>query len=523
MPTESDLNRRDPALDDRIAVAVQDVSVQYRVPHEQVSGIKEFAIRWAKRQLKYEKFWALRQISFSVHRGEIFGVIGRNGSGKSTLLKVIARVLIPTEGRVVIRGQVSPLLELGAGFHPELTGRENIYFNSAILGRTRQEVDALLPEIIEFAEIGDFIDAPLRTYSTGMAARLGFAVATAVRPEVLLVDEVLSVGDAAFQKKCLDRMYSFQDEGTTVIIVSHSMATIETFCDQALWLERGHMKALGKVDEVVRQYVQSAPQEGATFALPEMLAVAPAASQDETPPPPAETPPPPPPAAVVAAVSAQPLPGKTPDYVSLPRSEAFYSASGIFNVQHGAVSFWLKFGKDGPPGIAILFHSDDSRYVVYTVQDASDPSRPTRQLTARAGGNRRVIDTFYGDARFPEATITLDDAEFPLGEWRLVCLTWSGYPEGQARLYLGTRLAAEFNYDRRHDNHFRLPVQIAVGIRPSEWIGELIQAEDGTLIELHPGNTHHISATAQELADVRLYRRILGPDDLQALLAEPPG
>lgn len=521
----------DPALDKNVSIAVEGISVRYRVPHERVSGIKEYAIRWAQRRLRYEEFWALSEVSFDVRRGEIFGVIGRNGSGKSTLLKVIARVLVPTQGRVFLRGQISPLLELGAGFHPELTGRENVYFNSAMLGRTRKEVDALLPEIIDFAEIGDFIDAPLRTYSTGMGARLGFAVATAVRPEVLLVDEVLSVGDAPFQKKCLDRMYSYQEEGTTVVIVSHGMATIESFCSRALWLDHGHMQALGNVEEVVRQYVQRGnPQESTVFVVPEVPAVeappveAPVASPEEIPPPgpePASPPVEPPPAPVVA-VPAQAVPGKTPDYVSLPQVEAFYPASGIFNVQHGAVSFWLKFRSDKPTGLAILFHSDDSRYVVYAMADTSTPDQAVRQITARAGGNRRVIDTFYGDARFPEASLSLDEGEFPLDEWRLVCLTWSGHPEGAARLYLGERLVAEFGYDRRHDNRFRLPVQLAVGIRPREWVGELVQSEDGTLVELRPGDTHHISAAGQEIADMRLYHRVLTAEDLRALLAEPP-
>lgn len=237
-------------------VAMQGVSVLYRVPRERFSGIKEYAIRWLQRRLQYEEFWAVRDVSFQVQRGEAFGIIGRNGSGKSTMLKVIARVLTPTIGRVITRGRVAPLLELGAGFHHELTGRENVFMNSTLLGRSQKETEKLLPEIIEFAEIEDFIDAPLRTYSTGMVARLGFSVATALRPDILLVDEVLSVGDSHFQEKCLTRMNSFRALGTTIIIVSHNMNTIESFCNHALWIDHGQIKAIGDVSEVVAQYAR---------------------------------------------------------------------------------------------------------------------------------------------------------------------------------------------------------------------------------------------------------------------------
>jgi ABC-type polysaccharide/polyol phosphate transport system ATPase subunit len=238
------------------AICFEGVSVRYRVPRERVSGIKEFAIRWLQRRLAYEEFWALQDVSFQVQRGEVFGVIGRNGAGKSTMLKVMARVLQPTCGRVVMRGRLAPLLELGGGFHSELVGRENVYLNMALLGYTRQQTDALFDSIVDFAEIGDFIDAPLRTFSTGMVARLGFAVATCIRPDILLVDEVLSVGDSRFQEKCLARMNSFQEQGTTIVIVSHSMATIQSFCTRAVLLDHGQIQAKGEVEEVVRVYVQ---------------------------------------------------------------------------------------------------------------------------------------------------------------------------------------------------------------------------------------------------------------------------
>jgi ABC-type polysaccharide/polyol phosphate transport system ATPase subunit len=235
-------------------IRFEDVSVLYRVPRERVSGIKEYAVRWLQRRLKYEEFWALESISFAVPRGEVFGVIGRNGAGKSTMLKVMARVLHPTRGRVVMRGKIAPLLELGAGFHPELTGRENVHLNSALLGYSRKQVLDLFPAILDFAEIGDFIDAPLRTYSTGMVARLGFSVATCLRPDILLVDEVLSVGDSSFQEKCIRRMNEFQQQGTTIVIVSHSMQTVQSFCSRALLLDHGKMVIVGDVAEVIQHY-----------------------------------------------------------------------------------------------------------------------------------------------------------------------------------------------------------------------------------------------------------------------------
>jgi ABC-type polysaccharide/polyol phosphate transport system ATPase subunit len=255
MPTEPSPATAKQTISGDTAISLESISVLYRVPRERITSIKEYAVRWLQRRLEYEDFWALDNVSFQVRRGEVFGIIGRNGSGKSTLLKVIA-VLFPQRGRVYIRGRVAPLLELGAGFQFELTGRENIFLNSALLGRTHAETESLLPEIIEFAEIGEFIDAPVRTYSTGMVARLGFSVATCIQPEILLVDEVLSVGDAEFQQKCLDRMYNYRKNGSTILIVSHGMATIESFCDRALWLDCGHARVAGPVKSVIQRYMQ---------------------------------------------------------------------------------------------------------------------------------------------------------------------------------------------------------------------------------------------------------------------------
>jgi ABC-type polysaccharide/polyol phosphate transport system ATPase subunit len=208
-------------------IVLDDVAVCYRVPKEQIPSFKEFIIRWAKGDVSYQEFWALKNINLKVRRGEVLGIIGPNGAGKSTLLKVVARVLRPTKGRVQINGKVAPLLELGAGFDFELTGRENIYLNSAILGYSSSNIDKRFDRMVEFAGLGEFIDAPLRTYSTGMVARLGFAVATDVRPEILIVDEILGVGDAEFQTKSFERIQSFQAEGTTILLVSHSLGKIE--------------------------------------------------------------------------------------------------------------------------------------------------------------------------------------------------------------------------------------------------------------------------------------------------------
>lgn len=235
-------------------IILNNVSVCYRAPEENIGTFKEYAIRLLKRNVRFKFFKALNNVNLEVREGEILGIIGRNGAGKSTLLKVISRVLIPTEGRVRIRGQVSPLLELGAGFHPELTGRENIFLNGTLLGHPRREIESRLSEIIEFAELGLFIDTPLRAYSTGMVARLGFSVATAWKPEILILDEVLSVGDEAFREKCKNRMKKYRDEGTTTIMVTHDARTIESLCSRAVWLDHGEVKVSGDSKEVVASY-----------------------------------------------------------------------------------------------------------------------------------------------------------------------------------------------------------------------------------------------------------------------------
>jgi len=235
-------------------IRLASVSVRYRVPRERMASLKEYTIRWIQRRVQYVDFWALEEIDLVVERGEIFGVVGPNGAGKSTLLKTVAGVLHPTAGRVVVRGRVAPLLELGAGFHPELTGRENVYLYGTLLGSTRRELDGLFESIVDFAELWDFIDAPLRTYSTGMTARLGFAVATSRFAEVLLVDEVLAVGDTRFQEKCRARMDSFRRLGATILFVSHDLPTIAAMCERAVWLSGGRIQATGNARDVVGRY-----------------------------------------------------------------------------------------------------------------------------------------------------------------------------------------------------------------------------------------------------------------------------
>ena len=243
---------REPQID--TAVYLEDISIRYSLPSDAVKTFKEYMIRRVQGRLKHNAFWALKHINLEIKQGEIFGILGRNGAGKSTLLKVISKVLIPREGRVWIKGYISPLLQLGAGFHPELTGRENIYLNATLLGHSQSDIEAKLDEIIAFAEIGNFIEAPLRTYSSGMQARLGFAVASAWQPDILILDEVLSVGDIAFQEKCFKRMANFRNSGATVLIVSHSILQIRSFCQRALWLDNGEIRLMGSAEEVGDAY-----------------------------------------------------------------------------------------------------------------------------------------------------------------------------------------------------------------------------------------------------------------------------
>lgn len=240
-------------------IRLEDVHVRYFVPHENVRTFKEYVIRILQRgRIHNDEFLALQGVNLTVEQGEFIGIIGPNGAGKSTMLKLIAQVMRPTQGRVWVRGRVAPLLAMGAGFHPDLTGRENIFLNGTLLGRSRSELEAHFDRIVAFAGLEDFIDAPIRTYSSGMTMRLAFSVATDIKPDILVVDEVLSVGDAAFQDKSMDRIREYQKNGTTTVMVSHSMKTIRDNCSRTAWLKKGKIQYLGDTDEAVDRYLESA-------------------------------------------------------------------------------------------------------------------------------------------------------------------------------------------------------------------------------------------------------------------------
>ena len=250
-------------------VRLEGVGVRYRIASERVATFKEYMIRRFQGKIALGDFWALRKVDLIIHKGETIGLIGPNGAGKSTLLKLIARVMRPTTGRVWVKGVVAPLLEFGAGFHPDLTGRENIFLNGALLGFTNDEMQEKFDRIVDFAELWEFIDVPVRNYSSGMAARLGFAVATDIDPDILILDEVLSVGDESFQRKSLARMKDFRDQGATIILVSHIMETILEMCQRAVWLDHGQVQMIGHTDEVVAAYQDSqGPVDSSDNELP---------------------------------------------------------------------------------------------------------------------------------------------------------------------------------------------------------------------------------------------------------------
>jgi ABC-type polysaccharide/polyol phosphate transport system ATPase subunit len=234
-------------------ITVEDVSKQYRLYHERNQSLKAALMRRAR--VRYEEFWALRDVSFEIPEGATFALIGENGSGKSTLLKCIARILRPEKGRIETRGKISALLELGAGFHPELTGRENIFLNGSILGLSKKQVMERFDEIVDFAGLQHFIDTPVKNYSSGMYVRLGFSVAINVDPDILLIDEVLAVGDAEFQRKCLEKFDDFRRSGKTVVIVSHAVNSIRNLADTVGWLEHGVLRRLGQSGEVIDDYL----------------------------------------------------------------------------------------------------------------------------------------------------------------------------------------------------------------------------------------------------------------------------
>lgn len=224
------------------AIELKNVKKKFKVYYDKGTALKDKLLFWSRN--KYEENWVLNDISFNIKKGEAVGLIGRNGCGKSTTLKLINRIIYPTSGEIVVNGRVSSLIELGAGFHPDMTGRENIYTNASIFGMTREEIDEKIDDIIEFSELGEHIDNPVRTYSSGMYMRLGFSVAINVKADILLIDEILAVGDVNFQSKCFEKLRELKASGVTIVIVSHSMAQIESICDKVVWIEKGNIKEI---------------------------------------------------------------------------------------------------------------------------------------------------------------------------------------------------------------------------------------------------------------------------------------
>ncbi len=245
------------------AIVVERVSKGFRLYHERNQSLKAALLRG--RRARFEEFWALKDVSFEVPRGSTFGLIGENGSGKSTLLKCIAKILRPDSGRIASHGSLAALLELGSGFHPELSGRENIYLNASILGMRKSEIESKYRAIVDFSGIGGFIDQPVKNYSSGMYVRLGFSIAINVDPDILLVDEVLAVGDANFQDKCMEKFAQFRRAGKTVVIVSHAMGSLRTLCDSAAWLTHGELTSVGNASDVVDTYVDTGHVERETL------------------------------------------------------------------------------------------------------------------------------------------------------------------------------------------------------------------------------------------------------------------
>ena len=244
-------------MKDDIIIDVDHVSIRFNLSSEKFDSFKEYVIKSLKKQVSYDEFWALKDVSFQVKRGDSLGLIGLNGSGKSTMLKTIAGVLKPTEGKVTVGGNIAPLIELGAGFDMDLTARENVFLNGALLGYKHSEMEEQYDNIVEFSELQDFMDVPVKNFSSGMVSRLAFAIATIGIPDVLIVDEVLSVGDYRFQEKCEARIQNMRDKGTTILFVSHSLQQVQKICNKIVWLEKGKMKMFGDAEEICKKYGES--------------------------------------------------------------------------------------------------------------------------------------------------------------------------------------------------------------------------------------------------------------------------
>lgn len=244
-------------MDDRIMIDVNDVTIRFNLANQKVDNLKEYFIKLVKKELMFQEFLALKNVSFQVKKGEAWGIVGTNGSGKSTLLKAVCGILKPYKGTISIYGSVAPLIELGAGFDGNMTARENIFLNGCVLGHSEKYMKEHFDEIVDFAELWDFLDSPIKNYSSGMKARLGFSVATMVRPQILIVDEILAVGDYKFRKKCEKRMNEMLSRGTTLLYVSHSIDDVKNLCSHALWLDKGNVMMKGKADAVCGAYMEA--------------------------------------------------------------------------------------------------------------------------------------------------------------------------------------------------------------------------------------------------------------------------
>lgn len=241
-------------MEKRVMIKVDNVSMKFNLASEKLDSFKEYVIKTLKKQVFYDEFWALKSVSFEVNQGDALGLIGLNGSGKSTMLKTIAGVLKPTKGSVKVNGTVAPLIELGAGFDMDLTARENVFLNGALLGYPRATMAEYYDDIVEFSELGEFMNVPVKNFSSGMVSRLAFAIATIGTPDILIVDEVLSVGDFRFQEKCEKRIRNMMDHGTTILFVSHSIQQVMSLCNKIAWLEKGNLKMFGDAKEICEEY-----------------------------------------------------------------------------------------------------------------------------------------------------------------------------------------------------------------------------------------------------------------------------
>jgi len=237
-------------------IKVENVGMEFNLSQEKVDNLKEYVIKFMKKELRFQPFWALKNVSFEVKKGDRLGFVGLNGAGKTTMLKLIAGVMKPTQGNITVKGKISPLLALGAGFDPDYTGRENVFLYGAMLGYSKKFLESKFDEIVEFSELEEFIDVPLKNYSSGMKARLGFSIATSVQPEILILDEVLSVGDVKFQEKSREKMESLMKGDVTLLFVSHSPDQVKKFCNKAIWLQKGQIMAQGAAEEVCDVYTK---------------------------------------------------------------------------------------------------------------------------------------------------------------------------------------------------------------------------------------------------------------------------